>query len=102
MIDITGKDYKEEITEGVALLLFVSSSCGPCETLKPELETLEATLPDVKFYFINVTKARRVATQLGINAVPAVVFLKDGEIVTTVKGQVSKSGVKYLLKNLER
>ena len=71
----------------VELLDFSATWCGPCKMQKPFLEKVEAELGDkVEVKVIDVDQNQSLAAQYGIQAVPTLIILKDGEMVKRFTG----------------
>ncbi len=89
MREITSiSDYQEIINEGKPVLLdFYADWCGPCRTQLPIVEKLaskyESTVVVAK---INVDKNRELSHRFNIRSIPALFFIKDGEIKETLVG----------------
>ncbi|TQD26998.1 co-chaperone YbbN [Methanolobus vulcani] len=84
----------------VELLDFSATWCGPCKMQKPHLEKVEAELAgqiDVKV--VDVDQNQSLAAQYGIQAVPTLIILKDGEMVKRFTG-LTTSGI--LLEELKK
>ena len=65
--------------------------CGPCRTLSPILEEVEAELADkITVAKCNVDEEETLATQFRILSIPTLLFFKDGELVDKSVGAVSK------------
>ena len=71
----------------VELLDFSATWCGPCKMQKPFLEKVEAELGDkVEVKEIDVDKNQELAGKYGIQAVPTLIILKDGEVAKRFTG----------------
>ncbi|WP_406660225.1 thioredoxin domain-containing protein [Methanolobus sp. ZRKC3] len=69
------------------LLDFSATWCGPCKMQKPILEEVKAKLGDkVEVKVIDVDENQALASQYGVQAVPTLVILKDGEIAKRFTG----------------
>ena len=77
--DVTNRD-------SITVVDFMSLWCIPCKTLAPKMEELASKYPNVKFYKVDVDRASDVATQENINAMPTIVFYKNGQRIDTVVG----------------
>lgn len=65
--------------------------CGPCRTLSPILEEVEAELADkITVAKCNVDEEETLATQFRILSIPTLLFFKGGELVDKSVGAVSK------------
>ncbi|WMW23909.1 thioredoxin family protein [Methanolobus sediminis] len=84
----------------VELLDFSATWCGPCKMQKPHLEKVEAELAgQIEVKVVDVDQNQSLAAQYGIQAVPTLIILKDGEIVKRFTG-LTTSGI--LLEELKK
>jgi len=65
---------------------FFATWCGPCQMLLPILEKVELKYPDVKFVRIDVGIEPHAAEKYNVMSIPAVFFIKDGEVVDKFVG----------------
>ena len=94
MIDYQGQAYQEVIGhQGLVVVQYYATWCGPCKMLKPVLEALSTELTDVKFYRVDIDLFRAQAIEAGIRSVPTVVLYKDGEEVDRQSGYQPKERV---------
>ncbi len=69
------------------LLDFSATWCGPCKMQKPHLEKVQAELGEkVEVKEIDVDQNQSLASQYGIQAVPTLIIVKDGEAVKRFTG----------------
>jgi thioredoxin 1 len=94
MIDYQGQNYQDVIGhQGLVVVQYFATWCGPCKMLKPVLEALSTELNDVKFYRVDIDLFRNQAIEAGIRSVPTVVLYKDGEEVDRQSGYQPKERV---------
>jgi len=94
MIDYQGQAYQEVVgQQGLIVVQYYATWCGPCKMLKPVLESLSTELSDVKFYRVDIDLFRAQAIEAGIRSVPTVVLYKDGEEVDRQSGYQPKERV---------
>jgi len=83
------------------LVDFYSNSCPPCRMLAPTVEQLaEEYEGRAVVCKINVEKAQPLARQYGIQAIPAVVFFKQGRETQRLVGLRPKSAYTQVLDQL--
>ena len=96
---INQDEFEKEVLneEGVVVVDFFATWCGPCKMLAPVLDELEAEMGDVKFVKVDVDESPEVATRYGIQSIPTLKVFKDGENVDTVVGFLPKEQIKALI-----
>ena len=94
MIDYQGQDYQEVIgQQGLVVVQYFATWCGPCKMLKPVLESVATEMPETKFYRLDIDLYRNQAIEAGIRSVPTVVLYKDGEEVDRQSGYQPKERI---------
>jgi thioredoxin 1 len=74
---------------------FWAEWCGPCKMLMPVLNELSTEYAGkVKIAKVNVDQNGMLAGQYGITGIPALLFFKDGQVVSQVVGVRSKKDLK--------
>lgn len=77
------------------LVYFYASWCGPCRKMGPEFETLAGELEGLyKFVKVSVDDAEDAAINYKVNAVPSVLFIKEGVEVSRLTGYHSAEEIK--------
>jgi thioredoxin 1 len=86
-------------SEKAVLIDFWATWCGPCQKLTPELEKLSAECPDLIIGKISVEDAGNVelAASLGVNAIPALFFYRNGKLEKQLVGFMTKDQLKAQL-----
>lgn len=60
--------------------------CPPCKAIAPKVEEFSAQYPQAKFYKVDVDKVPDVAQELGIRAMPTILYFNKGEKISEVVG----------------
>lgn len=82
---VTSKNF-DEFVNGVAVVDYWASWCGPCKMLAPVLEQVADQLPTVKFGKVNVDEENELANAAEVQAIPNVCIYKNGELVDRIIG----------------
>ncbi len=82
MLELNEANFIEETREGVVLVDFYTQWCGPCKMMAPTLEKLT----NAKVVKFDVGGNPAFAAKHNVQAVPCLVFLKDGVETTRLVG----------------
>lgn len=102
MREIKTKEFDAAIVESSDLILvdFWASWCGPCKMIAPILEELDREKEGFRVYKVNVDEEPALANRFGIEAIPTLIFFKNGEIVKRKTGLYPKDALLLILKEL--
>lgn len=86
---------KDLVKEGLVVVDFFGTWCGPCMNLKPIVEKLAEEYKDkVNVYGCDVDECSDMVMEYGIRNVPTLLFLKDGEIQNRLVGSHQEKTIK--------
>lgn len=85
-INDVAANFDQFIAEGVAVVDFWATWCGPCKMLAPILDDVADSVTDAKFGKVDVDNAPELAKRFGIMAIPNVCIFKDGQLVDRIVG----------------
>ena len=81
--------------EGLKVVDFFATWCGPCKMLTPVLEELSAEMTNgVDFIKIDIDESMELAMEYQVTTVPTLVFIKDGKEVNRKVGFSPKAVLK--------
>ena len=80
-------DTKVLENDGIVLVDFSATWCGPCKMQKPVLEEME---DELEIYSVDVDESPELAGRYNVNAVPSLMFFKGGVLKNTLVGFQAK------------
>ncbi|HHD77196.1 MAG TPA: thioredoxin [Campylobacteraceae bacterium] len=75
------KDFSKKTAKGNVIVEFYGTWCGPCKEMKKNLQKINRRKEKVKIYQVDIDKAQDVVDMYGTPQVPAILYMKDGEIL---------------------
>ncbi|NGX31535.1 MAG: Thioredoxin [Chlamydiae bacterium] len=95
--NVSEQDFEKATSEGLVVVDFYATWCGPCKMLTPLLRELSDEREDAVFVEVDVDEAQDTAKKFEVTSVPTVVFLKDGKEVSRFIGVRQKNEVSSML-----
>lgn len=101
-LEVTDATFVKETKEGLVLIDFWATWCGPCRMQAPILEQLSQEIDEdeLKILKMDVDENPETARQFGIMSIPTLMFKKDGEVVKQVAGVHTKDQLKAIIAEL--
>lgn len=97
-INLTNKNFEEEVKEGMVLVDFFATWCGPCKMLAPVLSKIAEEYKDkIKVGKVNVDDENELAVKYQIASIPTLILFKDGKAVKSLVGLNSKAEIENMI-----
>ena len=99
MVEAQGEDFAAEITASVPVVVdFWAPWCGPCRMVSPALESLARKHAGrLKLVKLNVDEAPDVGARHGVQGIPLLVLVRDGNEVDRLVGAVPEPQIEAWL-----
>jgi len=99
-IDLTTSSFTAEVrkNEGVALVDFWATWCGPCKRIAPTVEAVAAKYEGrVLVGKVDVDQEPDLAREFGVRGIPTLKVFKNGKVVDELVGVVSQRRIEAAL-----
>ncbi len=95
-LKVTEDNFDEFVSENKNIVIdFWATWCGPCVQLDPVIEDLaEEFTNHVRFGKVNIENNGSIPSKYGIQSLPTLLFLKDGEVIEMIRGTIDKGDLR--------
>ncbi len=96
VVTVTDINFDEEVLRSSVPVLvdFWAPWCGPCRMIGPVVDEIaDAKVGTAKVGKVNVDENPNIAGRFRINAIPAMLFFKGGEVQDQIVGAASKAAL---------
>src|SRR6476620_3287807 len=100
-VAVTDGDFELEIEkhEGLAVVDFWATWCGPCRIVEPTLDQLALEFEGkAKVMKMDVDTNIKTPARFSVRSIPAILFFKDGVLIDQVIGAASKAHLEQKFK----
>jgi thioredoxin len=97
---ISQGEFADQVTRASGLIVvnFYATWCGPCRQLSPILDSVAGSFNgQIKFFKVNVDESPGLAQNYQIQAMPTLIFFKNGKLVDHVTGLLPAADLKVKL-----
>ena len=91
---VTDANFEDEVIKSSEPVVvdFFAEWCGPCKAMAPALDQVAQEMAGkVKVVKINIDESPNAPTKYGVRGIPTFMMFKDGQVVDTRVGGMSKS-----------
>ena len=91
---LNGGNFSKAVSQGVVLVDFFATWCGPCKMLGPIIEEIGAESDDsYSVYKVDIDESEEIAMAYGIMSVPTLVIFKNGKEASRMIGVQPKAAI---------
>ncbi len=99
VVKVTMDNFENEVlnSDKKVLVDFWASWCGPCMMIAPVIDEISEERADIKVCKVNVDEEPALAQAFGIESIPSLFVVENGEVVNHIAGAVPKATILNLL-----
>jgi len=102
-MNLTKENFKETVHgEGIVLIDWWASWCGPCRAFAPIFEKVSEKHPEATFAKIDTEAQRELAAAFEIRSIPTLMVVRDGVLLFNQPGMVPERALEDLLDQVSK
>jgi thioredoxin 1 len=99
--NLTYADFESTVTgEGIVLIDFWASWCGPCRMFAPVYEAASEQHTDIVFGKVDTEAEQQLAAAARITSIPTLMAFRDGILVFSQPGALPAAGLEQVIQGV--
>lgn len=97
----SGENFQELVAEGITLVDFYATWCGPCQMLSSVLEKMSETV-EYNIIKVDTDEYSDLPTEFKVRSLPTMLVFKNGVHVETMIGFLTEDEINKKMKKIKK
>jgi thioredoxin 1 len=99
MKELNTLNFHDSIENGISLVKFWTTWCGPCKVYSPIFNEFAEENQDINCFSVNAGSEEDLVSEFNLISVPMTLLFKDGKHIKSQNGIIRKEQLLELLKS---